>query len=100
MMSGSSDVFEKNKLPAITSLVTNVGLWERGFKYYFGLSKLNDGIINAVFGAFEKIPKDQRPTKWAMWQEQTDWIAEMFNLAKEKAAAAGITFVSITIIRC
>jgi len=94
MMSGSSDVFEKNKLPAITSLVTNVALWERGFKYYFGLSKLNDGIINAVFGAFGKIPKDQRPTKWAMWQEQTDWIAEIFNLAKEKAAAAGITFVS------
>jgi branched-chain amino acid transport system substrate-binding protein len=94
MMSGSSDVFEKNKLPAITSLVTNVGLWERGFKYYFGLSKLNDGIISAVFGAFGKIPKDQRPTKWAMWQEQTDWIAEMFNLAREKAPAAGITFVS------
>jgi branched-chain amino acid transport system substrate-binding protein len=94
MMSGSSDVFEKNKLPAITSLVTNVGLWERGFKYYFGLSKLNDGIINAIFGAFGKIPKGQRPTKWAMWQEQTDWIAEMFDLAKQKAPAAGITFVS------
>jgi len=29
-----------------------------------------------------------------MWQEQTDWLAEMFNLAKEKAQAAGITFVS------
>ena len=94
MMSGSSDVFEKNKLPAITSLVTNVGLWERGFKYYFGLSKLNDGTVDAILGAFGKIPKDQRPTKWAMWQEQTDWIAEMFNLAKEKAPAAGITFVS------
>ena len=94
MMSGSSDVFEKNKLPAITSLVTNVGLWERGFKYYFGLSKLNDGTVDAILGAFGKIPKDQRPTKWAMWQEQTDWIAELFGLSKQKAPAAGITFVS------
>ncbi len=94
MMSGSSDVFEKNKLPALTTLVTNVGLWERGFKYWFGLSKLNDGILDAVLGVFSKIPKDQKPTKWALWQEQSDWIAELFTLAKEKASTAGITFVS------
>ena len=94
LMSATSDIFEKNKLPAITSLVTNVGLWERGFKYWFGLSKLNDGVVDAIFAAFANIPKDQRPTKWALWQEQTDWIVELFDLARQKAPAYGITFVS------
>jgi branched-chain amino acid transport system substrate-binding protein len=94
LMSATSDIFEKNKLPAITSLVTTVGLFERGFKYYFGISKLNDGVIDAIFAAFANIPKDQRPTKWAIWQEQTDWIVELFDLARQKAPAHGFTFVS------
>ena len=94
LMSATSDIFEKNKLSAITSLVTTVGLFERGFKYYFGISKMNDGVIDAIFGAFANIPKDQRPTKWAIWQEQTDWIVELFDLARQKAPAHGFTFVS------
>jgi branched-chain amino acid transport system substrate-binding protein len=94
LMSATSDIFEKNKLPAITSLVTNVGLWERGFKHWFGLSKLNDGLVDAIFAAFANIPKDQRPAKWAIWEEQSDWIAELFALARQKAPANGFTFVS------
>ncbi|MBW1667068.1 MAG: amino acid ABC transporter substrate-binding protein [Deltaproteobacteria bacterium] len=94
LMSATSDIFEKNKLPAITSLVTNVGLFERGFKYYFGISKMNDGIVDAIFAAFANIPKDQRPSRWAVWEEQSDWIAELFNLARKKAPANGVTFVS------
>jgi len=94
LMSATSDIFEKNKLPAITSLVTTVGLFERGFKYYFGISKMNDGVIDAIFAAFANIPKDQRPTKWAIWQEQTDWIVELFDLARQKAPAHSVTFVS------
>ncbi len=94
LMSATSDIFEKNKLPAITSLVTTVGLFQRGFKYYFGISKMNDGIIDAIFAAFANIPKGQRPTRWAIWQEQTDWIAELFTLARQKASTQGIKFVS------
>ena len=94
LMSATSDIFEKNKLPAITSLVTTVGLFERGFKYYFGISKMNDGVVDAIFAAFANIPKGQRPTKWAIWQEQTDWIVELFDLARQKAPAQGVTFVS------
>jgi branched-chain amino acid transport system substrate-binding protein len=94
LMSATSDIFEKNKLPAITSLVTTVGVFQRGFKYFFGISKLNDGIVDALYAVFATIPKGQRPTKWAIWQEQTDWIAELFDLARQKAPAQGITFVS------
>ena len=94
LMSATSDIFEKNKLPAITSLVTTVGLFERGFKYYFGMSKMNDGVVDAIFAAFTNLPKDQRPAKWALWQEQTDWIVELFDIARQKAPAKGMTFVS------
>jgi branched-chain amino acid transport system substrate-binding protein len=94
LMSATSDIFEKNKLPAITSLVTTVGLFERGFKYYFGISKMNDGVVDAIYAAFAKIPQGQKPTKWAIWQEQTDWIVELFDLARQKASAQGVTFVS------
>ena len=94
LMSATSDIFEKNKLPAITSLVTTVGLFERGFKYYFGMSKMNDGVVDAIFAAFTNLPQDQRPAKWALWQEQTDWIVELFDIARQKAPAKGMTFVS------
>jgi branched-chain amino acid transport system substrate-binding protein len=94
LMSATSDIFEKNKLPAITSLVTTVGLFERGFKYYFGISKMNDGVVDSAYATFAKIPKGQKPTQWAIWQEQTDWIVELFDLARQKAAAQGVTFVS------
>ena len=94
LMSATSDIFEKNRLPAITSLVTTVGLFQRGFKYYFGISKMNDGVVDAIYAAFAKIPKGQKPTKWAIWQEQTDWIAELFDLARQQASAQGVTFVS------
>jgi branched-chain amino acid transport system substrate-binding protein len=94
LMSATSDIFEKNKLPAITSLVTTVGLFKRGFKYYFGISKMNDGVVDAIYAAFANIPTSQKPTKWAIWQEQTDWIAELFELARQQAPAQGMTFVS------
>ena len=93
-ISGTSDIFEKNKLPAIVALVSTGRLWERGFKYWFGIGTMNADKIDSIYGAFSSLSENQRPTNWALWQEQTDWIAELFNIAREKAPAAGITFVS------
>jgi branched-chain amino acid transport system substrate-binding protein len=55
---------------------------------------MNDGVVDSIYAAFAKIPKGQRPTQWAIWQEQTDWIVELFDLARQKAGAQGVTFVS------
>jgi branched-chain amino acid transport system substrate-binding protein len=92
-ISGTSDIYEKNKLPAIVALASTGRLWERGFKYWFGIGTMNADKIEAIYRAFSDLPKDQRPSKWALWQEQTDWIVELFNIARKKAPAAGITYV-------
>ena len=94
LLSATSDIYEKNQLPVITSIVTNLGLWQRGFKYWFGIDRQNDLQVDAVLGVFKNLPEGQMPTKWAIWEEQSDWIIELFDITREKAPAQGITFVS------
>jgi len=89
----ASDIFEKNKMPAVTMLMNITGIYERGFKYYFGVGKLNGDTCKAFFDLFDSLG-DKRPTKYAFIQEQAEWTNEFFGLAEKEAAARGITVVS------
>jgi len=93
MISATSDIWEKNKLPCITTLMSINGLMERGFKYWFAMGDLNSDKVKAILNPFDNLPKDVRPTKWAVFEEQTDWVAEFFVLAKKEAAARGLNLV-------
>ena len=42
----------------------------------------------------QRSPKTKSQLSRAIWQEQTDWIVELFDLARQKAPAQGVTFVS------
>jgi branched-chain amino acid transport system substrate-binding protein len=93
LISSTSDIWEKNKVAAVTTLVSQRSLWERGFKYWFSLGKLNEDTVKSTFEVFANLPKDIRPTKWALWEEQSDWIAELFTIARKLAPNYGFDFV-------
>ena len=70
-----------------------VALTQQGFKYYFDTSKMNSGTADAIFQLIGSLPKDQVPTKWAFFEEQSDWIVELVQYMKQGAAKQGINFV-------
>ena len=76
----SANIFEKNKLALVVSQFDTVALTQQGFKYLFDTSKMNSGTVNAIFQMTSSLPKDQVPTKWAMFEEQADWIVELVQL--------------------
>jgi branched-chain amino acid transport system substrate-binding protein len=85
------DTFEKDKLPAVTVLIHNTYLWEQGRKYWFGLGKTNPITVTSVYEAFKNVP--QMSTKWALWELQQDWVAELFQMAQQQAPTYGINYV-------
>ncbi len=88
----SANIFEKNKLALVVSQFDTVALTKQGFKYLFDTSKMNSGTVEAIFQMVASLPKERVPTKWAMFEEQADWIVELVQLFKEGAAKNGITF--------
>jgi len=84
------DVFEADKLPAVTVLITSSYLWEQGRQYWFSLGMMNPDIVTSVFEVFKNVP--EMSSNWALWELQQDWVAELFDIAVEKAPDYGINF--------
>jgi len=91
LVSAASDIFEKNKLPVVVDQETVNSLQERGFKYFFNTDKMNTGMSAAMFQLFGSLPTGTVPTKWAILEEQSDWITELAGFMKQDAAKQGIT---------
>lgn len=91
LVGASAEIFEKNKLPIVASIMTINGIMERGFKHFFNVGTLNSDIAQAIFDAFGALPKGTMPTKWAFLKEQSDFSTELFVFAKQLAAKRGIT---------
>jgi branched-chain amino acid transport system substrate-binding protein len=88
----AANIFEKNKLPFVVTQFTTVGLSKAGFKYYFNTDKLNSGLSASIFALTGSLAKGSVPTKWALLEEQADWIMELVGFLKQDAAKQGITF--------
>ncbi len=87
----SAEIFEKNRLPVIASIMTINAIMDRGFKHFFNIGTLNSDTARVIFDAFGALPKGTMPTKWAFLKEQSDFATELFTFAKEIAAKRGIT---------
>ena len=85
------DVFEADKLPAVTILIHNSYLWEQGREYLFNLGKTNPLTVDSLYEVFSNVP--EMSSNWALWELQQDWVAELFDFAEEKAPDYGIDFV-------
>jgi len=93
LINATADIFEKNKLPAVTMLVALDGIFERGLKYYFTVGKLNSDSAKGFIGVLANLPKDNRPTKIAMAVEQSPFVTELAEFMKKEAAKAGMSIV-------
>jgi branched-chain amino acid transport system substrate-binding protein len=93
LINATADIFEKNKLPAVTMLVAIDSVFERGLKYYFTVGKLNSDSAKGFIGVLANLPKEKRPTKIAMAVEQTEFVTELAGFMKKEAAAAGMSVV-------
>jgi branched-chain amino acid transport system substrate-binding protein len=93
LINATADIFEKNKLPAVTMLVAIDSVFEKGLKYYFTVGKLNSDSAKGFIGVLNNLPKDKKPTKIAMAVEQTHFVMELAGFMKKEAAAAGMSIV-------
>jgi branched-chain amino acid transport system substrate-binding protein len=91
LVGASAEIFQKNRLPVIATLMTINAVVDRGFTYFFNLGTLNSDMARLVFDAFAALPKGTMPTKWAFIKEQSDFSTELFAFAKETAAKRGVT---------
>ncbi len=91
LVGASAEIFEKNKLPVIASIMTINAVMDRGFKYFFNIGTLNSDMAKIIFDMFGALPKATMPTKWAFVKEQSDFATELFLFAKEAASRRGIT---------
>ncbi len=93
LVGAAAEIFEKNKLPVISAIMTINAIMDRGFKYFFSVGTQNSDITEVVFDTFGALPKGTMPTKWAFLKEQSDFSTELFALAKQQAAKRGISVV-------
>jgi len=93
LINATADIFEKNKLPAVTMLVALDSVFEKGFKYYFTVGKLNSDSAKGFIGVLDALPKDKRPTKIALAIEQTEFVTELCGFVKKEAATKGMSIV-------
>ena len=85
-------IFEKNKLPVVSTAMTINAVVDRGFKHFFSLCGLNSDMAPMVFEPFAALPGGM-PKKWAFIEEQTDFSMEFFGFAKEAATKRGVAVV-------
>lgn len=93
LVGASAEIFEKNKLPVVVSIMTINAIMDKGLKYFFNIGTLNSDIAQAVFDRFSTLPKGTMPTRWAFLKETSDFVTELFAFAKHLAAKKGITVV-------
>ena len=91
LVGAAAEVYEKNKLPVIASLMTINTIMNRGFKHFFNIGTLNSDMATVIFDTFTALPKGTMPTQWAFIKEQSDFATELFIFAKEMAVKRGIT---------
>jgi branched-chain amino acid transport system substrate-binding protein len=87
----AANIFEKNQLPFIVNQQGVVALSQAGFKYYFNTDKLNSGESKAIFDMTASLPKGSVPAKWALLEEQADWVMELAGIIKADAPKQGVT---------
>jgi branched-chain amino acid transport system substrate-binding protein len=90
LVGATAEIFEKNKLPVVSTAMTINAIIDRGFKYFFSLCGVNSDMAPIVFEPLAALPGGM-PKKWAFVEEQTDFSMEFFGFAKEVAAKRGVT---------
>ncbi|MCA9960750.1 MAG: amino acid ABC transporter substrate-binding protein [Anaerolineales bacterium] len=87
-------IAEKNKIPYIGVAFALYAPHGQGYKYLFSPFPKSQDMASDIFAMLnEYLPDGERPTRVAVFQEQTDWGVELGDLWREQAAAQGYEIV-------
>ncbi len=90
----SAAIAEKNKIPYLGVAFALYAPHAQGFQYLFSPFPKSQDMASDIFTMLnEYLPEGERPTRVAIFQEQTDWGIELGNLWREQAAAQGYEIV-------
>ncbi|HLH21119.1 MAG TPA: amino acid ABC transporter substrate-binding protein [Chloroflexota bacterium] len=80
---------DKNKIPYLGIAFGLYQIHERGLKYLFSPFPKSPDIARATFDMLSAIPQSDRPQRYAIFHEKTDWGLEMAKYYTESAQRAG-----------
>jgi len=85
-------IAEKNKVPYLGVAFALYGVHQQGFKYLFSPFPKSPALATSTFDMLDSL--DPKPTNIAVFQETTDWGAELGGLWTEQANARGYTITT------
>jgi branched-chain amino acid transport system substrate-binding protein len=84
---------DKNKTPYLGIAFGLYDIHQRGLKYLFSPFPKSPDIARATFELAGSVPQADRPQRYAIFHEKTDWGIEMAKYYTEAAQRAGATVV-------
>jgi branched-chain amino acid transport system substrate-binding protein len=85
-------IAEKNKVPYLGVAFALNQIHQQGYQYLFSPFPKSPGLAKAYFDVFDSL--DPKPLKVAIFQETTDWGAEMGGAWRQEAEARGYEIVA------
>jgi ABC-type branched-subunit amino acid transport system substrate-binding protein len=84
---------DKNKLPYLGIAFGLYEIHQRGLKFLFSPFPKSPDIARAAFELIGSVPQGERPQRFAIFHEKTDWGIEMAKYYTESAQRAGSQIV-------
>ncbi|RJX24484.1 MAG: hypothetical protein C4554_08885 [Dethiobacter sp.] len=94
-ISAASGVSEKNQVPTLVVASASQSVHERGYNYWFGVTPKTPDIAEETFNLLDSIPENERPTRIAIFEEQTDFGIEQSLFFQKVAAQRGYNVVTV-----
>jgi branched-chain amino acid transport system substrate-binding protein len=85
-------IAEKNEVPYIGVAFALYSVHQQGYRYLFSPFPKSPGLAVAVFDLLDA--QEEKPTRVAILQEQTDWGVELAELWTQEAQARGYEIVA------
>lgn len=87
-------IAEKYKVPYLMAASGLYALHQKGYKYLFGVTQKSPQNIDSLFKLLESVPSEERPTKIAIFREQSEVGIESAEAIHEKAPKYGYKVVN------
>ena len=87
-------IAEKYHLPSVATVIGLQKIQEQGYRYLFSNHPKNPDFAKSFVAFLNSLPPAQRPTKVALFEEQTDLGIECIAYAQKELVAHGYKFVT------
>jgi len=88
----AASIAEKNKVPYLGVAFALYNIHQQGYQYLFSPFPKSPALATAYFDVFDSL--DPKPTNVAIFQETTDWGAELGGAWRQEAETRGYTVVA------